>query len=145
MELANEASVKELFFRDRSAVFSPIVQTRMLLSDYIEQMNLNEKPVGQGTGGVTDASDAVGGSLPRDGSTSVGHNGSLAEVFDSVAVDGSPVPAPELKTTSVVDQDPQLSINIAASPVRLERQFSALDRSVNGVHKVRNVVVHSGS
>lgn len=41
MELAKNPSVRELFLRDRSAIFSPIVQTRMLLSDYIEQMNLS--------------------------------------------------------------------------------------------------------
>lgn len=41
VELTKAPSVRELFLRDRSAIFSPIVQTRMLLSDYIEQMNLN--------------------------------------------------------------------------------------------------------
>ena len=46
VELATNEAVRELFLRDRSAIFSPIVQTRMLLSDYIEQnqpqVNRNE-------------------------------------------------------------------------------------------------------
>jgi len=44
VELSNDGSVRELFLRDRSTIFSPIVQTRMLLSDYIEQLSLSPHP-----------------------------------------------------------------------------------------------------
>ena len=44
VELSNDGSVRELFLRDRSTIFSPIVQTRMLLSDYIEQLSLSPQP-----------------------------------------------------------------------------------------------------
>lgn len=38
IELCKSPDVAELFLRDRSAIFSPIAQTRALLSDYIEQI-----------------------------------------------------------------------------------------------------------
>ena len=41
IELAPSKLVKELFLRDRSSIFSPIVQSRVLLTDYIEQLNNN--------------------------------------------------------------------------------------------------------
>lgn len=49
VELSNDASVRELFLRDRSTIFSPIVQTRMLLSDYIEQLSLSSNPSKEAT------------------------------------------------------------------------------------------------
>jgi hypothetical protein len=41
IEIAPSKLVKELFLRDRSSIFSPIVQSRVLLTDYIEQLNNN--------------------------------------------------------------------------------------------------------
>lgn len=41
IEIAPSKLVKELFLRDRSSIFSPIVQSRVLLTDYIEQLNSN--------------------------------------------------------------------------------------------------------
>ena len=44
IELAPNKMVKELFLRDRSSIFSPIVQSRALLTDYIEQLNNSPLP-----------------------------------------------------------------------------------------------------
>jgi hypothetical protein len=44
VELCKTAAVAELFLRDRSNLFSPIAQTRTLLSDYIQQIGENAVP-----------------------------------------------------------------------------------------------------
>ena len=45
MELSRTPDVVELFLRDRATIFSPIVQTRILLSDYIKELGGNEVPI----------------------------------------------------------------------------------------------------
>jgi hypothetical protein len=45
IEMTKHANVRELFLRDRSSIFSPIAQTRMLLSDYIQQQAEQEPSI----------------------------------------------------------------------------------------------------
>lgn len=54
IEIAPSKLVKELFLRDRSSIFSPIVQSRVLLTDYIEQLNNNSPLPSSSSSNVVD-------------------------------------------------------------------------------------------
>jgi hypothetical protein len=126
VELATDAAVRELFLRDRSAIFSPMVQTRMLLSDYVEQMQLGNSPQISGTA-LSNAATGQASGLSETNSGS-GVIISLADLLDEAAA--RTVETPEaLQPARVTPPKSPLAVAIEpVSPTRLDRQFSALDR-----------------
>lgn len=113
VELSKTHAVKELFLRDRSAIFSPIVQTRMLLTDYIEQMNLQST-----TPSATAASPAVNIAASESNSMVFNMQNALGAARD------------ENRPPSPVQTDTGNLPGTAARPVQLIRDISSLDRYV---------------
>lgn len=120
VELAKTPAVRELFLRDRSAIFSPIVQTRMLLSDYIEQMHLGSPAV--------DAASAPAASQNTTDSAAepmVAHSSSNSAIFNmSEALEQSTPPPSTLKLEVEVNSVVPVAAT-AASPSRLSRYHGA--------------------
>lgn len=116
VELAKDRSVRELFLRDRSAIFSPIVQTRMLLSDYVEQMHIdNQRGAEQRT-----PQESVALNLNNILDTDVSSPGGTGTESATAA----PNVEPKSSAALVLDTSP----DPLTSPARVVRQFSSLDR-----------------
>lgn len=122
VELAKAAFVRELFLRDRSAIFSPIVQTRMLLTDYIEQMNLGSPSSTSAHIPVVTATDSTctGVAAVSSSGHSHSHSHSSSAIFNM---------AEALEDTTPPPTAPKLAVETAGSPARLPRHHStSLDR-----------------
>lgn len=134
VELSRHAAVKELFLRDRSTIFSPIVQTRMLLSDYIEQMNLGNSP--QNT---ADARAPAQSTIAAVANSSSDQTSSKSAVFNMADALDTPETSPPPHALAPAPTTP-LVVHQATAPMQLIRQFSALDRLVFG-HRINAVPV----
>lgn len=120
VELAKTAPVRELFLRDRSGIFSPIVQTRMLLSDYIEQMNLSPAP------GVGNKASATMPAEGESGKTAFNMADELEGASDSMKMLSLDVPPPPPASLGV-----DLDLVGVTSPAPCSRQHSDLAGLVN--------------
>ena len=122
VELSKSPAVQELFLRDRSAIFSPIVQTRMLLSDYIEQMNINPTS--------SEISRSAKSEMSRTEATVSSSNSMIFNMQDTLGAvleqATPPSPTPEI-STDIASCSPAPA---ASSPVCLTRDFSTLDRYI---------------
>jgi hypothetical protein len=117
VELAKTPAVRELFLRDRSAIFSPIVQTRMLLTDYIEQLNL-------GSPSADAASVPAGASNSADTTATpvVAHSNSSSAIFNMAETLEESTPPP---TTLKLEVEVEAVVPAATSPARLPRPHGA--------------------
>ena len=127
VELAKTPAVRELFLRDRSAIFSPIVQTRMLLTDYIEQLHL-----GSPTAEAAPAPAAGQNTTDSAVVPVVAHSSSNSAIFNmSEALEQSTPPPSALRLEVEVDSVAPAA-TAAASPSRLPRHIDAgSDRCVS--------------
>lgn len=117
VELAKTAPVKELFLRDRSGIFSPIVQTRMLLSDYIEQMNLSPAPAASNANSTLPAGDS--GKIVFNMAEELEKEEGSSKTLTLDASEDPPPPPPMASTLS-------LDMVGVASPAPYSRQHSDL-------------------
>lgn len=137
VELAKTIPVRELFLRDRSAIFSPIVQTRMLLSDYIEQLSLSDsKPaaVPKVTSQIiADIATITHSSLPVvcEGSEDTEENISRKTVFNMAdeldEVETSPARQSDLML-NIPQEDANDTCIVGVATPAFARQHSSLDK-----------------